>query len=60
MVTPGDPNTDPVMKQAWIAVASVLPKSANFEAAAQTAVQDLRMKGCRMRSTWTPSSIRGC
>ena len=24
------------MKQAWIAVASVLPKSANFEAAAQS------------------------
>ena len=45
MITPGDPNTDPVMKQAWIAVASVLPKSANFEAAAQTAVQDLNDGG---------------
>ena len=33
------------MKQAWIAVASVLPKSANFEAAAQTAVQDLADEG---------------
>ena len=44
-VTPGDPNTDPVMKQAWIAVVRVLPKSANFEAAAQAAVQDLNDEG---------------
>ncbi len=44
-VTPGDPNTDPLMKQAWIAVAGVLPKSANFEAAAQSQVQDLEDNG---------------
>jgi hypothetical protein len=44
-VTPGDPNTDPIMKQAWIAVASVLPKSAHPEADAQARVTTLTNSG---------------
>jgi hypothetical protein len=44
-VIPGDPNTDPIMKQKWIAVTSVLPKSAYVEADAQAKVQALAGAG---------------
>jgi hypothetical protein len=44
-ITPGDPNTDPIMKQAWIAVATVLPKSAHIEADAQAQVAALTALG---------------
>jgi hypothetical protein len=44
-VIPGDPNTDPIMKQKWIAVATILPKSAHVEADAQAKVQALAGMG---------------
>jgi hypothetical protein len=44
-VTPGDPNTDPIMKQAWIAVAAVLPKSAHIDAEAQAQAKTLTDAG---------------
>jgi hypothetical protein len=47
--TPGDPNTDPIMKQKWIAVATVLPKSAHLEADAQAKVQALGGTGVRAK-----------
>lgn len=47
--TPGDPNTDPIMKQKWIAVASVLPKSAYQEADAQAKVQALAGAGIQAK-----------
>jgi hypothetical protein len=37
-VTPGDPNTDPIMKQHWIAVAEMLPTPPKTELDAQQAV----------------------
>ena len=39
-VTPGDPNTDPIMKQQWIAVETVLPKTV-AESDVQIHVQQL-------------------
>lgn len=48
-VTPGDPNTDPIMKQAWIAVATVLPKSAHIEAEAQAQVKALTDAGLQAK-----------
>jgi hypothetical protein len=40
--TPGNPDTDPVMKQRWIAVARILPKSTNSETSAQDGVTQLK------------------
>ncbi len=48
-ITPGDPNTDPIMKQNWIAVAAVLPKSAHVEAEAQQQVQALTSSGIQAK-----------
>ena len=40
--SPGNPDTDPVMKQKWIAVAEILPKSTNPETSAQDGVTQLK------------------
>ncbi len=42
--SPGDPNTDPIMKQQWIAVADVLPKTV-AESDVQLHVQQLTAAG---------------
>jgi hypothetical protein len=39
--SPGDPNTDPVMKQHWIAVSALLPKDEHVEAEARSDVKKL-------------------
>jgi Fibronectin type III domain len=47
--TPGDRNTDPIMNQKWIAVATQLPKSAHVEADAQAKVTSLATVGVQAK-----------
>ncbi len=47
--TPGDPNTDPVMRQKWIVVVAEFPKSINVEAAARLKVAQLTGLGLQAR-----------
>ena len=46
--SPGDPNTDPIMKQQWIAVADVLPKTV-AESDVQIHVQQLTAAGIQAK-----------
>ena len=46
--SPGDPNTDPIMKQQWIAVADVLPKTV-AESDVQLHVQQLAAQGIQAK-----------
>jgi hypothetical protein len=46
--SPGDPNTDPIMKQQWIAVADVLPKTV-AESDVQLHVQQLAAQGVQAK-----------
>jgi TIR domain/SPOR domain len=46
---PGDPNNDPVMNQAWIAVVAELPRSIDSEAEAQLRVTELAGSGLPAR-----------
>jgi hypothetical protein len=43
--SPGDPNTDPIMKQHWIAVTQALPSPPNSELDAQPEVTTLKAAG---------------
>jgi cell division septation protein DedD len=58
--SPGNPDTDPVMKQKWIAVARILAKSTNDEASAQdgvTQLQDAQLDGKFLDTQFYPRLV---